>query len=129
MDYPQLESIYFFILIPNVTRLVLVSFMEILLIILAQLVMVLAMDVLCRLPTASTVLPVTTDKLGQTRVEAVPQDTTETILLLSALSAQLAASPALLPQSALPASKLLELLTTCITTNALKCVLQQHTVT
>ena len=103
--------------------------MEILLIILAQLVMVLAMDVLCRLPTASTVLPVTTDKLGQTRVEAAPQDTTETTLLLSALSAQLAASPALLPQSAPPASKLLELLTTCITTNALKCVLQQHTVT
>ena len=56
---------------PNVIKLVLVSFMVIWLIILARLVMVLAMDVPCRLQTVSTVLLVTTDKLDLMLVEAV----------------------------------------------------------
>ena len=92
-------------------------------IILVRLVMVLVMDAPCQLPTASTVLQATTDKLAPMLVGAVLLVTMEIPLLHSALSALLVVQPALLPQYVLPANRWLELVTTSTTTSVLRYVL------
>ena len=87
-------------------------------------VMVLVMDVPYQLPTASTVLLVTTGRSDLMLVGAVQLVTMEITLLPSALSALLVAQPALLPLFVLPASRWLESLTTFIITNVLKYALR-----